>query len=41
MEGGLGWMDGGKVALGSRGLMVEAARLCAKDRNEWRSLVHM
>ena len=37
----LGWIDGGKVALGSRGLMVEAARLCLKDRNEWRSLVHM
>ena len=38
---GLGWMDGVKVALGSRGLTVEAARQCAKDRKEWRSLVHM
>ena len=37
----LGWMDGVKVALGSRGMMVEAARQCAKDRKEWRALVHM
>ena len=37
----LSWMDGVKVALGSRGMTVEAARLCAKDRNEWRALVHM
>ena len=37
----LGWMDGGKVAWGSRGMMVEAARLYARDRNEWRALVHM
>ena len=29
------WMDGVKVALGSRGMTVEAAPLCAKDRNEW------
>ena len=35
-----GWMDGVKVALGNRG-MVEAARQCAKDRKEWRALVHM
>ena len=37
----LGWMDGVKVALGNRGLTVEAARQCAKDRKEWRALVHM
>ena len=37
----LGWMDGVKVALGKRGRMVEAARQCAKDREEWRALVHM
>ena len=27
-----GWMDGVKVALGNRGMTVEAARQCAKDR---------
>ena len=37
----LGWMDGEKVALGNRGMTVEAARQCAKDRNAWRALVHM
>ena len=37
----LGWMDGMKVALGNRGMTVEAARCCAKDRKEWRALVHM
>ena len=37
----LGWMDGVKVALGNRGMMVEAARQCSKDRKEWRALVHM
>ena len=37
----LDWMDGVKVALGNRGIMVEAARQCAKDRKEWRALVHM
>ena len=37
----LGWMDGVKVALGNRGMTVEAARECAKDRKEWRALVHM
>ena len=35
------WKDGAKVAWGSRGMTVEAARLCAKDRNEWRDLSHM
>ena len=37
----LGWMDGVKVAFGNRGMKVEAARQCAKDRKEWGSLVHM
>ena len=37
----LGWMDGVKVALGNRGMTVEAARQCAKDRKEWRAQVHM
>ena len=36
-----GWMDGVKVALGNRGMTVEAARRCAKDRKEWKALVHM
>ena len=31
----LGWMNGVKVALGIRGITVEAARQCAKDRKEW------
>ena len=30
----LGWMDGVKVALGNRGMTVETARQCAKDREE-------
>ena len=37
----LGWMDGANVALGNKGMTVEAARQCAKDRKEWRALVHM
>ena len=37
----LGWMDGVKVALGNRGMTVEGARQCAKDRKAWRALVHM
>ena len=37
----LGWMDGVKVALGNSGMVVEAARQCAKDRKELRTLVHM
>ena len=37
----LGWMDGVKVALGNRGMTVEAARQWAKYRKEWRALVHM
>ena len=37
----LGWTDGVKVAMGSRGMTVEAARQYAKDRKEWRALVDM
>ena len=37
----LGWMDGVKLALGNGGITVEAAGQCAKDRKEWRALVHM
>ena len=37
----LGWMVGVKVAFGNRGMTVEAARQCAKDRKAWRALVHM
>ena len=37
----LGWMDCVEVALGNRGMMVEAKRQCAKDRKAWRALVHM
>ena len=36
----LDWMDGVKVALGNRGMTVEAACQCAKDRKEWRALLH-
>ena len=34
-------MDGVKVALGNRGMTVEAERQCTKDRKEWRALVDM
>ena len=37
----LGSMDGVKVALGNRRMMVEAERQCAKYRKERRALVHM
>ena len=37
----LGWMHGLNVALGNKGMTVEAARQCAKDRKECRALVHM
>ena len=37
----LGWIDGVTVALGNRGMTVEAARQCEKDRKDWRALVHM
>ena len=36
-----GWMNGVKVALGNRGVTVEAAGQYAKDRKKWRALVHM
>ena len=36
-----GWMNGVKVALGNRGMTVEAARQCAKYRKEWRALVYV
>ena len=31
----LGWMDGVKVALGNRGMTVEAARQCANSGEPW------
>ena len=34
-------MDGVEVTMGNRGMTVEAARQCAKDRKEWTDLVHM
>ena len=34
-------MDVVKVALGNRGMMMEAACKCRKDLEEWRFLVHM
>ena len=37
----LGWMDGVKLALGNRGMPVEAVRQYVKDWKEWRALVHM
>ena len=37
----LGWVGGVRVALGSRGVTVEAARRCAKDRGAWGALVHV
>ena len=37
----LGWMDGVKVALGNRGMTMEAARQCPKDCKAWGALVHM
>ena len=37
----LSWMDDVKMALGNREMTVEAARQCAKDRKEWKALVHM
>ena len=33
-------MDGVKVALCNRGMTVSAVRKCAKDRKQWRALVH-
>ena len=37
----LGWMDGVKVPLYNRRMTVETARQCAKDRKEWKALVHV
>ena len=37
----LGWMDGVKVALENRVMSVKAGRQCAKDRKDWRALLHM
>ena len=37
----IGWIEGMKVALGNRGMTVEATRRCARDRNECRALVRM
>ena len=37
----LGWMDGVKMALGSRAMTAEAAQQCTKDMKDWRALVHM
>ena len=34
-------MDGVKVTLGNREMMVEAARQCMKDQKECTALVHM
>ena len=36
----LGSMDGVKVPMGNRGMTRDAARQCAKDRKEWRALLH-
>ena len=36
-----GWCEGIALALGNRVMTVEAARQCAKDRKDWRALVHM
>ena len=36
----LRWIDG-VGALSSRGMTVEAARQCTKDRKEWRAQVHV
>ena len=35
------WMDGVKMVLYNRRMTVEAARQCARDRKEWRAVVHM
>ena len=37
----LDWIDYMKMALGSKGMTVEAARQYSKDRKEWRAQVHM
>ena len=35
------YKKGVKMSFGNRGMAVEAARQCAKDRKAWRALVHM
>ena len=37
----LGWMDGVNVALGNRGMTVDAVHQSTKDQKKWRALVHM
>ena len=37
----LDFMKGVKVTLGNKGMTVEAARQCAKDRTERIAMVHM
>ena len=37
----LGWIYGVEGGLGNKVMTEEAARQCAKDRKEWRTLVHM
>ena len=34
-------MEGVKVALVNRGMMMKAAQQCTKDRKEWKAMVHM
>ena len=34
-------MDGVKVALGNRGVTVEAVQQYVKDKKEWKTLVHV
>ena len=38
---GLGWMDGVKVALGSRRMIFKVVPQSVKDKKEWRALVLM
>ena len=35
----IGWMEGVKSVLSTRGVSVEAARVRARDRGEWRAIV--
>ena len=34
------WSDGVKKALNDRGMTVDEARVCARERNEWRAIVN-
>ena len=34
------WSDGIKKALNDRGMTVDEARVCARERNEWRAIVN-